>query len=108
MNQRHFGGNRFIKWIGLFIDLLSCNQGLIVADGLTLKVLLTLPDTAPISRTGSPKSTFEYFCVSVLNLPHFAPQILRFLGHFCTYLVTDKDYFVITMMNANFDGMHFR
>ena len=30
--------------------------------------------------------------------------IVRFLGHFWTYLVTDKDCFVITMMKANFDS----
>jgi len=81
-------------------------------DGFTLKGLLTLPDTAPISRTGSPntsdKSTFEYFCVSVLNLPHFAPPNFTVSGAFCTYSVTDKDYFVITMMNTNVDGMYFR
>ena len=33
--------------------------------------------------------------------------IVMFLGHFCGYLVTDVDYFIITMMKANFNSMYF-
>ena len=33
--------------------------------------------------------------------------IVWFLGHFCVYLVTDKDYFIIATMKANFDSIYF-
>ena len=54
---------------------------------------------------------WAFLCFS-LNLAHFFPKnlyffISQFLGHFCTYLVTDKVYFVITMMKMNFDSMLF-
>ena len=59
------------------------------------------------------KSIFELFCA--WNLAHFSPQNLdffidnieRFLGDFCRYLVTDIDYFIITMMKADFNSMYF-
>ena len=52
----------------------------------------SLPDTALISRT---KSSFELSCALVWDLAHFKlkTSIFQFLGHFCMYLVTDKDYF---------------
>ena len=69
------------------------------------------------SRTGHQisqiKWTFELFCALVWNLAHFFSKfelssfIVRFLGHFCLYLVTDKDYYIITIMKANFDSMYF-
>ena len=33
--------------------------------------------------------------------------IVWFLGHLCVYLVTDKDYFIIPTMKANFHSMYF-
>ena len=33
--------------------------------------------------------------------------IVQFLGHFCLCLFTDTDYYVITIMEANFDSMSF-
>ena len=69
----------------------------------------TLPESPgydtnlPVSRTGHHisriKSSFELFCALVWDLAHFSSKlefflfVVRFLGHFCTYLVTDKDYF---------------
>ena len=41
------------------------------------------------------------------NLDFFIDNIVPFLGHFCRYLVTDIDYFIITMMKADFDSMYF-
>ena len=45
-----------------------------------------------ISRT---KSSFELSCALVWDLAHFKlkTSIFQFLGHFCMYLVIDKDYF---------------
>ena len=45
------------------------------------------------------KLIFELFCALVWNLTHFLLKTwiflfaVQFRGHFCTYLVTDKDYF---------------
>ena len=70
----------------------------------------------PLSRTGHQiswiKQTFELFCALVWSWPIFSLKICTFLfhgflGHFCTYLVTEKVYFVITMMKMNFDSMLF-
>ena len=50
--------------------------------------------------------SYELFCASVWKLSHFLPKfnfffpfIFRFLAHFCTYFITDKDYFAITIIN---------
>ena len=73
----------------------------------------TLPDylgvsrirhqSIPVSRTGHHisriKSSFELFCALVWDLAHVSSKlefflfVVRFLGHFCSCLVTDKDYF---------------
>ena len=57
----------------------------------------------PLSRTGHHisriKSSLELFCALLLEIqPIFSSKknflfVVRFLGHFCTYLVTDKDNF---------------
>ena len=53
------------------------------------------------------KSFFKYFCALVSNFAHFF-QKSTVSGAFYTYLVcTDKDCFIITVMNAIFDGMYF-
>ena len=81
----------------------------------------SLPDTTLISRspvqvTKSPGSNrLLSFTVLQFKFSPFFPSkfvlfcfIVRFLGHFCTYLVTDKVYFIITMMKMNFDSMSFK
>ena len=37
---------------------------------------------------------------NIVNSNYFFYSLYGFLGHFCTYLVTDKDQFIITMMKA--------
>ena len=67
------------------------------------------PPFIPALLCGSPNlpdkiGLWVFLCYSLKFSPFFS-KIVWFFGHCCMYLVTDKDYFVITMMNANFDGM---
>ena len=54
-----------------------------------------------------------FLCFSLKVNPFFSQHLIFFLfivwfpGHFCVYLVTDKDYFIIATMKANFDSMYF-
>ena len=75
----------------------------------------TLSDTTTISScTGEQisriKSSYEIFCALIWNYPIFAKNSnflsvkVWFLGHFCMYFISDKDYFPITIINANCDG----
>ena len=62
-----------------------------------------LSGSPSVSRTGHHisriKSSFELFCASVRDLAHLSSNltiflfVVRFLGHFFSCLVTDKDYF---------------
>ena len=53
------------------------------------------------------KMAFLTFLCFSLGFSPFLPQNwVPFLANFCTYLVSDKDYFSIKMMITNFDSMY--
>ena len=90
-------------------------------------IMPTLPDYPGVSRIWhwSPALSYRspnlpdkmdfwvFLCFSLKLKPFFSSRfwtclfIVWFLGHFCAYLVTDKDYFIIATMKANFDSMYF-
>ena len=50
------------------------------------------------------KSSYKHFCALIWNLSHFLRKfesflfIVQFLGLFCMYFITDRDYFAITII----------
>ena len=56
----------------------------------------TLPDTTPISR--SPRDKIELWAPIFFQNSNFLWFIVRFLGYFCTYFITDKDYLANTII----------
>ena len=59
------------------------------------------------------KWSFELFCALIWNLAYFFLKIPIFFNSLygfwdiCTYLDTDKYYFIIIIMKANFESTYF-
>ena len=96
-------------------------------QGVQINIMPTLPDYlqgvswilhwSPAPPYGSPTlldkmDLWAFMRLSLKFSPFFFSKfefflfIVQFQRHFCPYVVTDKDYFIIMMMKTNFDSMY--